>query len=200
MDLLKALLEHIKIDRVNGWVFHWQRSRAAIRGNIPDASDGCVCSTARRVQAAYGNRLRGTKPQSSEAAEIIITTIPPVYSTYFYERRLDWMKNRAKKLIPYFDRKDVQESLIRLTNSSEGYDVSDRLGEVECPTLIVNATDDVLIPLVEQTRLHEGIKNSEMVIIPKCGHASMYEKPMLFSSLVLGWINVKDEDYESIFA
>ena len=78
--------------------------------------------------------------------------------------------------------------------------VSDRLGEVECPTLIVNATDDVLIPLVEQTRLHEGIKNSEMVIIPKCGHASMYEKPMLFSSLVLGWINVKDEDYESIFA
>lgn len=117
-----------------------------------------------------------------------------------YERRLDWMKNRAKKLIPYFDRKDVQESLIRLTNSSEGYDVSDRLGEVECPTLIVNATDDVLIPLVEQTRLHEGIKNSEMVIIPKCGHASMYEKPMLFSSLVLGWINVKDEDYESIFA
>lgn len=128
------------------------------------------------------------------------TTIPPVYSTYFYERRLDWMKNRAKKLIPYFDRKDVQESLIRLTNSSEGYDVSDRLGEVECPTLIVNATDDVLIPLVEQTRLHEGIKNSEMVIIPKCGHASMYEKPMLFSSLVLGWINVKDEDYESIFA
>ena len=91
-------------------------------------------------------------------------------------------------------------TLIRLTNSSEGYDVSDRLGEVECPTLIVNATDDVLIPLVEQTRLHEGIKNSEMVIIPKCGHASMYEKPMLFSSLVLGWINVKDEDYESIFA
>lgn len=57
------------------------------------------------------------------------------------------MKNRAKKLIPYFDRKDVQESLIRLTNSSEGYDVSDRLGEVECPTLIVNATDDVLIRL-----------------------------------------------------
>ena len=204
VDLLKALLEHIKIDRVNVVGISYG---SAVALQFVLKYPRCV----RRLclfngAARTSSWLTEIGWAWNEAAKLgsgrdyYYTTIPPVYSTYFYERRLDWMKNRAKKLIPYFDRKDVQESLIRLTNSSEGYDVSDRLGEVECPTPIVNATDDVLIPLVEQTRLHEGIKNSEMVIIPKCGHASMYEKPMLFSSLVLGWINVKDEDYESIFA
>jgi 3-oxoadipate enol-lactonase len=33
------------------------------------------------------------------------------------------------------------------------------------------------------------------VIIPGAGHASMYEKPLLFVTLVLGFINALDSTY-----
>ncbi len=126
------------------------------------------------------------------------TTIPPIYSTRFYDEHYDWMKKRAQKLIPYFGTTHVKESLRRLTTSSEGYDIADKLCDIKCKTLIVSATEDMLIPQVEQEILQANIPNSQMVIIPHCGHASMYEVPMLFAALCLGWINVPEEDFSSI--
>jgi pimeloyl-ACP methyl ester carboxylesterase len=52
-----------------------------------------------------------------------------------------------------------------------------------------------LTPIQNQKVLHELIKDSELVILPGVGHASMYERPMLFVSLVLGFINAKQSKY-----
>jgi pimeloyl-ACP methyl ester carboxylesterase len=46
-----------------------------------------------------------------------------------------------------------------------------------------------------QEELHKLMKNSELIILPGVGHASMYERPMLFTSLVLGFINTKQTIY-----
>jgi pimeloyl-ACP methyl ester carboxylesterase len=122
-----------------------------------------------------------------------LTTIPVIYSTAYYEREAAWMDNREGTLIPYFSRPDVQESLIRLTDSSRDYDYSDRVHEISCPTLIISFSEDCLVPPTEQVMLHERIKGSAYVTINGSGHASMYEDPASFAALVLGFTNLSDE-------
>ena len=123
-----------------------------------------------------------------------LTTIPVIYSTGFYEREAAWMERREGTLIPYFSRPDVLESLIRLTDSSRDYDYTDRVGEISCPTLIISCSEDGLVPPTEQIILHEKIKGSHYVTINGSGHASMYEDPASFCSLVLGFTNLLDEE------
>ena len=103
------------------------------------------------------------------------------------------MEGREKFLTEYFSQKEVLESLIRLTDSSRNYDVVDRLHEITCPTLIISGSEDGLVPPTEQQILHEGIKNSVYVTINGSGHASMYENPYAFTSLVLGFTNLHHE-------
>ena len=122
-----------------------------------------------------------------------LTTIPVIYSTAFYEREAAWMDRREGTLIPYFSRPDVQESLIRLTDSSRDYDYPDRVSEITAPTLIISCSEDVLVPPTEQIMLHERIKGSTYVTINGSGHASMYEDSAAFLSLVLGFTNLDDE-------
>lgn len=124
-----------------------------------------------------------------------LTTIPVIYSTEFYESHAEWMKVREKTLVPYFSQKSVLEALIRLTNSSETYNVTERLGEIKHPTLIVSADSDIITPLIEQKILHEGIANSKHVIMKESGHASMYEQPLVFAALVLGFVNSADCEF-----
>jgi len=119
-----------------------------------------------------------------------LTTIPVIYSTKFFEDRAEWMQNREAYLTEYFSRKDVQEALIRLTDSSRDYDYVDRLGEITCPTLIVSGSEDALVPPTEQVLLHEKIQGSAYVTINGVGHASMYENPAAYAALVLGFVNL----------
>ena len=123
------------------------------------------------------------------------TTIPVIYSSEFYKRESVWMEKRKEKVVPVFSNPAFLAAMIRLTNSAENFDVSNRLQEISCPTLIVSAEQDCLTPPIEQQALHSGIKSSHLVIIPDSGHASMYEKPLLFAALVLGFVNVSQIDY-----
>ncbi len=122
-------------------------------------------------------------------------TIPVIYSPTFYEKRLDWMKKREVILTPIFSNPLFLDAMERLTNSAESYDARLELDRIRATTLIVSGDEDFLTPLSDQKKLHQMIKGSYHVILPGVGHASMYEVPMLFTSLVLGFIHAKDTLY-----
>ncbi|HIT57649.1 MAG TPA: alpha/beta hydrolase [Candidatus Galloscillospira stercoripullorum] len=124
-----------------------------------------------------------------------LTTIPVIYSPEFYIKQKEWMAHRREVLTPVFGNPAFYEAMIRLTNSSRDYDVSDQLHKITVPTLVVSCENDYLIPMPEQRFLAEHIPNCEYVVIPNCGHASMYEKPMLFASLALGFLNNPTTEY-----
>ena len=105
------------------------------------------------------------------------------------------MKQREALLVPIFSDPKFLDAMERLTNSAEDYDERANLALIKSPTLIVAADEDYLTPLPNQYELHESIRDSELVIIPKAGHASMYEKPMLFVTLVLGFINTLETKF-----
>lgn len=121
--------------------------------------------------------------------------IPVIYSPSYYESKLEWMKKREAFLLPIFSNPVFLDAMERLTNSAESYDVRKDLVKIVAPTLIVAADEDYLTPIANQRELHKQIKNSELVILPGVGHASMYEKPLIFVSLVLGFINTLETEY-----
>ncbi len=47
-----------------------------------------------------------------------------------------------------------------------------------------------LTPLEEQRRLADLMPNAELVILPRTGHAAFYERPELFASIMMGFMNL----------
>ena len=122
-----------------------------------------------------------------------LTTIPVIYSTEFFQDHADWMEGREAFLTQYFSQPEVLQALIRLTDSSVGYDVVDRLHQIQCPTLVLSSSEDALVPPTEQQILHQHIPDSIYLTLNGSGHASMYENPAAFAALVLGFANLRDE-------
>ena len=125
---------------------------------------------------------------STNAEAYYGTTIPVIYSSNFYENKREWMTRRKEILLKIFANPDFAQAMVRLTNSANDLDVRKQLHKIQCPCLIVGSEEDAITPLSHQRYLHEQIKGSQLVVVPGSGHASMYEKPMLFSSLVLGFV------------
>ena len=57
------------------------------------------------------------------------------------------------------------------------FDVSQRMGEINLPTLIVVGLDDRMTPVKLAHYLHDNIKDSQLATIEKAGHMPMIEKP-----------------------
>ncbi len=122
-------------------------------------------------------------------------TIPTIYSEKYYEDHLDWMKAREKVLHPVFSNPDFLDAMERLTRSAEPFDVRDKLSTLNLPVMIVSAENDTLTPVKEQEYLFKHIKNANWIKLPEVGHASMYENPLIFTSLITGFFLVKDTQY-----
>ncbi len=57
------------------------------------------------------------------------------------------------------------------------FDASERLAEIEKPTLIICGAEDKMTPPKYSKSLHEQILNSELILIEGAGHMVMLEKP-----------------------
>jgi 3-oxoadipate enol-lactonase len=123
------------------------------------------------------------------------TTIPIIYSPSYYENKIEWMQNREKVLTPIFSDPIFLDAMERLTLSAESFDVREELDKLEIETMIITADEDFLTPKKDQEYLAKHIKNSHWMTIPGVGHASMYENPMIFTSLITGFFLVKNSQY-----
>ena len=134
--------------------------------------------------------------QTRDGALYYKTTIPIIYSPSYYESKIEWMKNREKVLTPIFSDPVFLDAMERLTLSAESYDVRDQLDDLDVQTLIITAEEDFLTPKKEQEYLAKHIKNAHWMTIPGVGHASMYENPLIFATLITGFFLVKQATYQ----
>ena len=121
--------------------------------------------------------------------------IPVIYSSSFYQAKQEWMDNRRKVLVPLFSNSEFQNRMKRLVDSSESHDLRNEIHKIKHHTLVISSKYDCLTPMIEQEFLMNKLENGHHIILPNCGHASMYEDPLLFISLVIGFANVKDTEY-----
>jgi 4,5:9,10-diseco-3-hydroxy-5,9,17-trioxoandrosta-1(10),2-diene-4-oate hydrolase len=67
-------------------------------------------------------------------------------------------------------------------------DQSDRLGEIQCPTLGLWGMNDLFCPPSGATKLAEGIPTCRVVLFNRCGHWVMVEHADAFDRLVLDFL------------
>jgi len=115
-------------------------------------------------------------------------TIPMIYSDYFKTHHAAWMRSRKALLVDVFANPVFLNRMVRLTNSAESHDVTKHLTRLTMPVLIVASDDDPLTPSAEQVAMANMIKSASLVTFYQTGHASMYERPHLFLSTLLGFI------------
>jgi pimeloyl-ACP methyl ester carboxylesterase len=62
------------------------------------------------------------------------------------------------------------------------YPIRERLGEIRCPTLIVQGTHDRLVPRSDADEFEQLIPGSRKVIYEDTGHVPMFERPQRFNA------------------
>lgn len=193
VDLLKALLDYLNIKKINIVGISYGASialqfAAKYEEYISKLVIANVVSKTSVWLKAIGDGWNAVAKTRDGLAYYNIS-IPYIYSPQFYTKEIKWMEKRKEILIPLFSDREFLDAMIRLTKSAETHDVEKHLEKINTKTLIIAAEQDYLTPVFEQKHIYSKMRNSSLVIIPECGHASMYEKPRLFTSLVLGFIN-----------
>jgi 3-oxoadipate enol-lactonase len=53
---------------------------------------------------------------------------------------------------------------------------------------VVCGEEDILKPVKFSKLIAENIPNSELAVIPNCGHVTIFEKPHVLNSMLLGFV------------
>jgi pimeloyl-ACP methyl ester carboxylesterase len=84
------------------------------------------------------------------------------------KERADWVVG----LIADQDRKLMESAWM----AAMAFDSRRRLAEIKCPTLVVAASNDEAVPLHHAKILHDGITDSQLVIIDGANHALIWTR------------------------
>jgi 3-oxoadipate enol-lactonase len=138
-----------------------------------------LCDTASRYPAGaadiWAGRVRVATEQGMEPL------VPPTLERWFTE---GFRKSQPETVARIAD-------MIRATPVA-GYagccaalpkiDTTDRLGEIECPALVICGEQDMGTPLAMSQAIHAAMPGSELVVIPEAAHLSNLEQPQAFSA------------------
>lgn len=75
------------------------------------------------------------------------------------------------------------------TQALLGYDFTDRLGDIGCPTLVVQGTEDFLVPLGDAWEYERRIPSATTLILEDTGHVPMLERPVTFNRALLEFLD-----------
>lgn len=197
VDTVIALFDHLGLDKVNVYgVSYGGQIALQLALKAPERVDKlCLFNTSDETSYWLSEVGHAWNAATHDGEAYYLTTIPIIYSPKFFNENREWMENRKKILTEVFSQKPFIDSMVRLTKSSENYNVSDQVSQIEHQTLIVGCEYDFVTPYYQQQQLHQKMRNSQLIFVPDSGHALMYEKPALFVSLLLGFMNNDQFEY-----
>ena len=85
------------------------------------------------------------------------------------KERADWVVDLIAKQDPGL--------MVTAWREAMSFDSRRRLGEIRCPTLVVAGSADDAVPLHHARMLHDGIAESELVVIEGGDHALVWARP-----------------------
>ncbi len=112
---------------------------------------------------------------------------PYVYSNSFYEKKGEWLEDRAEKFGEIVT-KEWFDAFIALCENFLTLDITDKLSEIDIPTLVVSAEEDILKPPLYGQIIHNQIDNSVFKVIEGSGHGLFAEKPVEFNETIIQFI------------
>src|SRR5690625_2389927 len=112
-------------------------------------------------------------------------TMPSIYSHIFYEKNNQWLKERERQFGELLD-KNWYDGFRRAAKSAHNLNITKELHKIDIPTLIISSDLDTITPVEYQEIIFKNIPNAKWILIKNAGHASMYEKPYEFLSILMG--------------
>ncbi|MEW6642485.1 MAG: alpha/beta fold hydrolase [Pseudomonadota bacterium] len=62
------------------------------------------------------------------------------------------------------------------------------LGAISCPTLVLAAEQDAVLPKTLSIEIADGIPGARLVVVPDCGHLAQVEQPEAVGAALLAWL------------
>jgi pimeloyl-ACP methyl ester carboxylesterase len=81
------------------------------------------------------------------------------------------------------------EGIYRQSRAISTWDPSDRLGAINCPTLVLVGREDVLLPVAFAEQLARDIRGAELVVLEKTGHGLLIESPAVAAAAMLDFLS-----------
>jgi len=78
----------------------------------------------------------------------------------------------------------------RLLLAIGAFDVTHRLGEIACPTLVIAGDRDTTVPLHAKKFLAQHIRGARFELVADSGHATPVDQPDVFNRLVMNFVEV----------
>ncbi len=98
--------------------------------------------------------------------------------------------NRNEALLPAskanFAKLDLS-SFVKLMDAFTSYNITDQLGQISCPTLIVVGEEDPIKGRKMAQMMVDRIPQAEYVVVPGAGHALCLDKPGPLNTLLMGF-------------
>jgi 3-oxoadipate enol-lactonase len=110
-------------------------------------------------------------------------TVPWNFSAQFITANPGLLKDARKR----YDALDFQ-AIVRLCECFLEVNFTDQLGDIKVPTCIMVGEQDHLKGLEYAAVLKDHIKQAELHILQGAGHASCWERPEEFNSVILGFL------------
>jgi pimeloyl-ACP methyl ester carboxylesterase len=112
---------------------------------------------------------------------------PITYSPAFFQSSPEFFA-QGQVLSKSMLTKEWFEAFIRLSRSAYNYYIPpEQLKTITVPTLLIGAEDDIITPIEYMEILHENIKGSEFVVIPRAGHGAVIERMNEIMTIIIGF-------------
>ncbi|MCL2203387.1 MAG: alpha/beta hydrolase [Defluviitaleaceae bacterium] len=196
VEVLKALYDHLGLERAAiAGISYGGNVALKFASEYPALVHRLIVCNALAKTGAWLTELgKGWVMSAQDPAQFYYTTIPIIYSQEFYNARPDWVKARREFLTgQVFTNREWMDAIERLTASMDSYDAQGQLDKITAKTLLVASECDSITPAYEMCKLRDYIKGADLVLLPGTGHATMYERPALFASLIIGFANAELE-------
>lgn len=111
-------------------------------------------------------------------------------SSYHMNFAEDWIKANQSFIETSVERYQAldMQAFVRLMKAFYGLNITDQLGKIEAPTLVIAGEEDIIKGREYAKIICDEIPNSEFVMVPGSGHALCLEKPAILNTLLLGFV------------
>jgi pimeloyl-ACP methyl ester carboxylesterase len=142
----------------------------------------CVDARGKAVIESWGEL-----PRLVDAATATRLILPWLYTNAFYAKH-----GAVEEVIEQILANPFPPSLEAMYHQSRAIsacDTSDRLGGLDCPTLVVVGSEDALLPVAFSERLVRGIRGAELVVLENTGHGLLIETPDPVANAMLAFLS-----------
>lgn len=133
----------------------------------------------------------GELPRQVDPATAVRVSLPWIYTNRFYSRPK--AIQQVIDLVVASPFPSTPHGIYHQSRAVMGFDTSDRLKLIRCPTLVLAGKEDILLPVPWSEELARGIPGAELVVLENTGHGMLIETPDAVTSAMLGFLSRQEK-------